>query len=98
MTRRLFRAMRLVALLAVTGALGGCAAYPTGGVAYRSLGYSPGYYGYAPPAYRSPGFYRPAPSAYHRPYARPYRDRGYGYGPPYGYYGRPRAYYGRPYW
>ena len=79
MTSRLFRAVRLFALLAVAGGLSGCAVYATPGYAYRS----PGYYQPAP-------VYRP----YARPYGgwgygygRPY---GYGYGGGgRGYYGRP---------
>ena len=76
MSRRLTRAVRLVALLGIAGGLSGCAVYATPGYAYRS---SPGYYAPAP-------VYRP----YYRPYyggggfygRRPYG----GYG---GYYGRP---------
>ena len=78
MTPRLFLAIRLVALLGVAGALGGCVVYPAGGVAYRSQGY----YGYGPPAYRSYG--RPY-GGWGYGYGRPH---GY-YGGHRGHYGRP---------
>lgn len=84
MSRRLIRAVQLVALLGVAGVSAGCTVYPAGTVTYRSGGYYGGGYG---------GGY------YGRPY-RPYYGGGYGYGRPYGYgYGRPYGgYYGRPYW
>jgi hypothetical protein len=70
MSRRLLRAVRLVALLGVAGTLSGCAVYATPGYAYRS----PGYY-YGAPAYRP--YYRPYYGGWG--YGRPY---GY-YGRPY---------------
>ena len=77
MSRRLLRAVRLVALLGVAGTLSGCAVYATPGYAYRAPGY----------AYRAPGYYYGAPA--YRPYGGWGYGRGYGYGRPYGYYGRP---------
>ena len=79
MSRRLFWAVRLVALLGIAGGLSGCAVYATPGYAYRSpgYGYGSGYgYGYGGPPLR--------------PYYRPYYGYGGGwYGRGYGGYGRP---------
>jgi hypothetical protein len=75
MSRRLFWAVRLVALLGIAGGLSGCAVYATPGYAYRSPGYGYGY-GYGGPPLR--------------PYYRPYYGYGGGsYGRGYGGYGRP---------
>ena len=76
MTRRLFWAVRLVALLGITGGLSGCAVYATPGYGYRS----PGYYNYGRPSYRP----------YYRPYGGWGYGNGrpWGYGSR-GYYGRP---------
>jgi len=76
MSRRLFWAVRLVALLGIAGTLSGCAVYATPGYAYRS----PGYY-YGAPSYRP--YYRPY-GTWGYGYGRPY-----GYGGWRGYYGRP---------
>jgi hypothetical protein len=73
MKRRLSRAVRLVALLGIAGALSGCTVYPAG-YAYSSPGY------YRAPAYRT--YYRPYGGGGYG-YGRPW---GYGYR---GYYGRP---------
>lgn len=76
MTRRLFWAVRIVALLGIAGGLSGCAVYATPGYAYRSPGY------YAAPSYRP----------YYRPYGGGGYGYGYGrphWGGPRGYYGRP---------
>jgi hypothetical protein len=91
MKRRLFLALRLIALFGAAGALSGCAVYPAGYASYTSPGY--GYYGYGRPSYRSYG-------GYGYGYGRP----SWGYGGYRGHYGRPwgyggyRGHYGRPYW
>lgn len=73
MTRRLFWAVRLVALVGIAGGLGGCAVYPASpGYAYRG---APGYY--AAPAYRP--YYGGGGGYYGRP----------GWGGPRGHWGRP---------
>ncbi len=73
MSRRLSLAVRLVALLGITGGLSGCVVYPT-------AGYSAGYYRPAP-VYRP--YYRPY-GAWDYGYGRPGwgGPRGY-YGRPY---------------
>jgi hypothetical protein len=76
MRSRLFRAVRLAALLVAAGGLSGCAVYATPGYGYRS----PGYYNYGRPAYRP--YYRPYGGGGYG-YGRPW-----GYGSR-GYYGRP---------
>ena len=63
MSRRLFWAVRLVALLGVAGTLSGCAVYATPGYAYRSPGY-----GYGAPAYRPYRPYYGGGGFYGRPY------------------------------
>jgi hypothetical protein len=76
MRSRLFRAVRLAALLVAAGGLSGCAVYATPGYAYRSPGYygSPGYRPYARP-YGGWGYGYGRPYGYgggHRGYGRPY--------------------------
>ena len=85
MSRRLFLAVKLAALVGTAGGLSGCVAYTTPGYAYRS----PGFYA-PPPVYRP---YRPFPGPGY--YGRP----GWG-GPGWGGpgWGGHRGYYGRPYW
>ena len=77
MSRRLFRAVRLVALLGIAGTLSGCAVYPAGYASYTS----PGYYNYGRPSYRP--YYRPY-GGWGYGYGRPSGSGGYR-----GSYGRP---------